>query len=145
MSSSIWNEALEREHVMVLVVREAAGVGVALRGDEADPTVVVAAAGGAADGDVASVHEVVELAGKWGVGGQGRREGGPEDGVERRQMVGLEDQEVLQQRNHHPLRLHGVELDDRLRRQRAIRCSDVGDVRDRHNRSYVGCGRCQTA
>ena len=60
------NEALERVHVVVLVAREAAGVGVALRGDEPDPAVVVvvvAAAGGAADGDVAGVREVVELAG----------------------------------------------------------------------------------
>ena len=59
------NKALEREHVMVLVTREAAHVSVALRGDE--PDAVVTAAGGATrtDGDIAAVCMVVELAGEF--------------------------------------------------------------------------------
>ena len=72
--------------------------------------------------DIAGVRGVVELAGERGMGGQGRRQGvseGLEDGVEGWQMVALEEQEVLQQRNQNPLCLHGVELDARLRRQRA--------------------------
>ena len=62
------NELLEREHVMVLVACEAANVSVALRGDEPDAVVVVAA-GGATDGDIAGVREVVELAAERGMGG----------------------------------------------------------------------------
>jgi hypothetical protein len=63
----------------------------------------------------------VELAGKRGMGDQGHRDGrseGLEDGVEGWQMVTLEEQEVLQQRNQNPLRLHGAELDARLGWQR---------------------------
>ena len=51
-------------------------------------------------------------------------------------MVALEEQEVLQQRNQNPLRLHGVVHDARRGRQRASHHSDVGDVGDCQNRCH---------